>query len=81
MRIFEAIKFHYKKNLLNYGILSAVLTIGGCVFVPKAVRWFYQILNHSYGWTVVLAFVYALIITVVAIPMINAVMWIFDKKF
>ena len=81
MRIFEAIKFHFKKHLLTYGLISGVLAIAGAVFFPDVVRWFYQLVKHSFGWTLTLSIGYFVLLAAVAFPMINAVMWIFDKKF
>lgn len=80
MRIIEALKFHYKKHLLSYGIVSSILSIIGAVFSSDVVRGIYKALDESFGLTVLFGFVYCSIIVAVAIPMVMAVMWIFDKK-
>lgn len=78
MRILQAIKFHYNKNLINYGILSGIISAVGAFFSPEVVRAIYKAVN-SLGWTIGLGFVYALILIIVATPMVNALMWIFSR--
>lgn len=80
MRIREALKYHYNKHMLTYGLISAVLSIVGAVFVPEAVRAIYKVVNHSYIWTLVGGLSYGVAITIIAIPMIVAMIWIFDRK-
>lgn len=80
MRIREAIKYHYNKHMLTYGLISAVLSIIGAVFVPEVARAIYKIANHSYLWTLIGGLVYCVVVTVVAIPMIIAFIWIFGRK-
>ena len=80
MRIIETLKHHYNKHMLTYGLISTVLSIIGAVFVPEAVRAIFKIVKHSYIWALIGGFAYCAIITVVAIPMIVALIWLFDRK-
>ena len=79
MRIMEALKNHYNKHLLTYGLVSFVLVVIGAVFVPTVVRGIFKFVNQSYGWTIGLATVYLIILTAIAMPFIFAAVWIISK--
>lgn len=80
MRIFQAIKYHFQKHMLDYGIVSAVVTLVGAFMIDKVVQWLFKLAHHDYMLTVILCFVYALVMLCVAMPMIISVCWIFDRK-
>lgn len=79
MRIREAIKFHYNKHLLSYGIVCGILCIIGGIFIPDVIRAIYDFVKHSFAWTLGLGIGYCIIIGIVAIPMIMSLVWIMDK--
>ena len=79
MRIKEALKYHYNKHMLNYGLVSSVSVVVGAVFVPQVIKGIYKLVNYSYGWTIWLATGYLLILVAVALPFILAVDWIISK--
>ena len=79
MRLREALKYHYNKHMLNYGVVSFVAVVVGAVFVPQVIKGIYKLVNYSYGWTIGIATVYLLILVAVALPFILAVDWIIDR--
>lgn len=79
MRIREALKHHYNKHMLTYGLVSFVITVIGALFVPEVVRDIFKFVNQSYGWTIWIATGYLLILVAIAIPFIFAVDWIISK--
>lgn len=80
MRIREAFKFHFQKHLLSYGIVSGVLCFIGGVFIPDVIRAIYKVVNHSFGWTLGIGIGYAVLIGIIAIPLIMSVAWIIDRR-
>lgn len=79
MRIREALKHHYNKHMLTYGLVSFVSVVIGAVFVPTVVRGILKFVNQSYGWTIWIATGYLLILIAIALPFIFAVDWIISK--
>lgn len=79
MRIFQAIRYHYNKHKLDYGIISFILTVPGAVFIPQIMRWLYEMTHHSFGWTLGLGLGYSVLLVVIALPMCQSVAWIFDR--
>lgn len=79
MRIREALKNHYNKHMLNYGLVSFVAVVVGAVFVPQVIKEIYKLVNYSYGWTIGFATGYLLVLVAIATPFILAVDWIISK--
>lgn len=79
MRIIEALKHHYNKYMLAYGLFSFIATVLGAVFVPVVVRGIFKLVNQSYGWTIGLATIYLIILAAIAMPFIFAAVWIISK--
>ena len=79
MRIRQALKNHYNKHMLTYGLFSFVAVVVGPAFVPKVIKGLYKLVNYSYGWTIWLATGYLLILGAVALPFIVAAVWIVSK--
>ena len=80
MRIREALKHHYNKHMVNYGIVSFVTVVIGAVFVPQVIKGIFKLVNNSYGWTIGLATGYLLILVAIALPFIFAVDWIISRE-